>query len=80
MRPLRVDVQAALYASIGLVSLLVVCSTLYDPRLLAVRSYLAPYKDAFLAQVTLEPGFFPSSSNIALCQCHALTFWIASAC
>ena len=79
MRPLRVDVQAALYASIGLVSLLVVCSTLYDPRLLAVRSYLAPYKDAFLAQVTLEMSF-PSSSYIALCQCYALIFLMASAC
>ena len=79
MRPLRVDVQAALYASIGLVSLLVVCSTLYDPRLLAVRSYLAPYKDAFLAQVTIEPSSH-SSSNIVLCQCHALMFLMASAC
>ena len=54
MRPLRVDVQAVLFASLGLVSLLAVCCTLYDPRLLAVRSYLAPYKDRFLAQVSYQ--------------------------
>lgn len=51
MRPLRVDIQAVLFASLGLVTLLAVCCTLYDPKLLAVRNYLAPYKDRLLAQV-----------------------------
>ena len=63
MRPLRVDVQAVLFASLGLVTLLGVCCTLYDPRLLAVRSFLAPYKERFLSQVRSKATF------CVLCRC-----------
>lgn len=53
MRPLRVDLQAILLASLGLVSVLTVCCTVLDPRFLAVRTYLAPFRDRLLAQVEL---------------------------
>lgn len=75
MRPLRVDVQAVLFASLGLVTLLAVCCTLYDPKLLAVRSYLTPYRDKFLAQVGSE-----STCRVVRRQWHVLDAADASEC
>jgi hypothetical protein len=59
MRPLRVDLQAILLASLGLVSVLIVCCTVLDPRFLAVRTYLAPFRDRLLAQVELSSSSVP---------------------
>lgn len=70
MRPLRVDVQTVLVASLGLVTVLLVCCTVLDPRLLAVRNYLTPYKERVLAQVSKQLIPLPFTFKFSACLCY----------
>ena len=51
MRLLRLDVRYIIVASLTLVSILLLSCTVFDPRLLAVRTYLTPYSSVGTAQV-----------------------------